>query len=1413
MLCAVFAIGVMANGTIPFSIQGVQVGDKAIVSISSDAYLTTMTITADGDYSFQDVPAGTHYIKAEATGYNVQDAQKVIVNEDGTIIPVVGIKLAITKMEPNDSVWTHSWHEDGSVSGYTTTAHVNTPPEIEFLGKMIVPSDVPSFGILQNEYKVLLVDEEETWTQEYAYRLVETFKTLPINYNELENAKFILTAHALDNDILVTDLGEGKEVRISKDVFQYANPFLVNLDGVRGKFYSKRLHHALTNFVTDYGNNEGIVNQILHERFGCQISGINYEELTRGITDEDEGRFQKFVPSELVSIINMFEELPEGFHQTPHLNYLIRRRNGHPHPLYPMAAAVAWCTENGYIEFMESTFGGNNQQFETLRLILHEKTHFLWAYSFSKEIKNDWIELGGWYIDPNSSEGWATTKDTEFVTAYAHGKNPNEDMAESVAYYLKDPELLQSRAPEKYEFIRDRIMHGVRYISKIPDHLTFEVLNLYPDYDYPGKIKRLDVKVEGAPEEDKKVTVEIELNNIEGYEDGASEAFLRMTSPTFIDENGEKHFQYRDLWLYPVDGNDHILRGTITDFSRYSKTGYWTAGGVYGEGIEIHDLQGNARYEGRNDYVWNMYIDNPLEDLEAPKYESGSLNYEVTDTVIEEHKAQNLHISFKVTDNRGIKTVVCRLNRTSNYTYDDIWGTYDAETQLAHINVPITEFWPTGDYSVDYIEFYDWAETVTRVCFSDSPMDEPVKKIHITTPNPDMVAPELDLDRMFVYAEPTHPESPDGETIVTINCYIRDDKSGLGRYTSYLLRDPQGVQHHFWAYHRNTYSTYFDGDPTVWERYTFTTILPVGSAPGIWGLAEMNLGDKAGNNKTYNFVETIIFEPDDSQTDYVLFTDLDENSLLTLGVNSESLNGYGYRYRVICDSTGQEINGNIHAEQKAAARIKAANGDDLIDLSEWPDGKVIVIVQVLDEEGNVTAVRSKTLIKTSETRKTAELACQKAMEVYQNYLPYYEGDGMAFYQHAIEEQASNDSVTMQIFTEIEQLENKISVSSMPDEDKVSYLAKLNEAKGNVSALKFENDSILSGNAFYNKVQQYYESVVAFHDRLPQYMERIETTATIDELKTLIAEIEQDAENVESSYLNPVVDAYQSLKETEPRLVQISEELEKCEVQIQLYVDEVDIVLARIAFMAKKTETEAACGQAMEIYQKYMSYYDGDGMLFYQQLTEGQSDNHGVAEGLLNEIEKLESDVSASGMTEETKVEYFTILNELKGSISALKIENDTILSGNAFYDRVQERYEDVAAYRDRVSQYLERIEAATVLDELNILLAEVEQDAKEIESSCLNPVISDYQGLEEIEPRLVQISEELEECEVQFQSCANEISDIITGIADIINAETIVVYTMNGFKQTMQKNDLKSLPNGIYIINGKKYVVKNGNTY
>ena len=163
---------------------------------------------------------------------------------------------------------------------------------------------------------------------------------------------------------------------------------------------------------------------------------------------------------------------------------------------------------------------------------MHEKAHFLWFYSFDQTLKDDWAELGGWFIDPTSASGWSTYNTTEVVSAYAHLKSPSEDIAESIAYYLTNPDALLSVSVRKYEFVRDRIMHGTRYVAQIREDLTFTVYNLFPDYTYPGKVTKIEVNVVGGSEEDKVVTIRASLHSDtkDPTIDGASFGYIRFAS-------------------------------------------------------------------------------------------------------------------------------------------------------------------------------------------------------------------------------------------------------------------------------------------------------------------------------------------------------------------------------------------------------------------------------------------------------------------------------------------------------------------------------------------------------------------------------------------------------------------------------------------------------------------------------------------------------------------------------------------------------------------------------------------------------------------------------------------------------------------------------------------------------------------
>ena len=116
-------------------------------------------------------------------------------------------------------------------------------------------------------------------------------------------------------------------------------------------------------------------------------------------------QIQEFYHEEKLEILSMFEELPEGTHKLNNLKYLVRRISDKI-ILSPSASAIAWGGLNT-IEFMSKGFNGTSLS-ATRRLILHEKACFIYWELVDEETKNDWIELGGWFLDPTAASGYST---------------------------------------------------------------------------------------------------------------------------------------------------------------------------------------------------------------------------------------------------------------------------------------------------------------------------------------------------------------------------------------------------------------------------------------------------------------------------------------------------------------------------------------------------------------------------------------------------------------------------------------------------------------------------------------------------------------------------------------------------------------------------------------------------------------------------------------------------------------------------------------------------------------------------------------------------------------------------------------------------------------------------------------------
>ena len=381
----------------------------------------------------------------------------------------------------------------------------------------------------------------------------------------------------------------------------------------------------------------------------------------------------------------------------------------------------------------------------------------------------------------------------------------------------------------------------------------------------------MDIEVTGAPEEDKKVRIEIELHALDGELEGATKAYTRIFS-----EIGT----FAELGLHPVGvprgQTGTVLSGSFT-LSKYAKAGYWSP-----DQIRLSDAHSNERFGGINDFGWRLYVNNPLEDVTPPQYVRNSLALSKSTAIREDREVQVIEATWKVVEeDSGIDdcagNLIVEIPGISIYSYrmglgrhgfDILPYRFDPQESLCRALRIVPHYMPSGVYTVVHIDMSDLAGNRAGFEFrhpshdpeSDFFVDEAGPQIEMVTDNPDYETPELDLNSIQIYAEPTQPDAPNGETLVTLEFRVRDNISGFC-LASANLRDPQGIDHFFHIYPPDRCGNKFlSGDPTQWTDYSWQLLLPVGSAPGIWGLSEMSVRDKANNWKSHDFTEIIHFD-------------------------------------------------------------------------------------------------------------------------------------------------------------------------------------------------------------------------------------------------------------------------------------------------------------------------------------------------------------------------------------------------------------------------------------------------------------------------------------------------------------------------------------------------------------------------
>ena len=298
-----FSLSIFGQNDFKVVVEGLKAGDSARVTLqkSSESLFKKWAKSEDGssvELNFtgnESLSNGKWALSIDATGYTYPTAKIINIPAD------VSAKITLTEMQTGS--YKYTWQDDDSAAGHSTQSYYSEPTNIVVLDRTVsVPNDYASIK-LRNDFGVVLSDDINSWSKEDSYRLYQMFSSLPFNpngegskvdFNSGEGVRgiFYLTDEEQYKDLTTNKDGDLVNAIVSQSAFTYSSPLVVTIDGIKGKFYSKRLYHVVVNYITDFAKDEEMVDWIAEGSFGFKFMKPNQE--TETLMGEDSSNFQEF---------------------------------------------------------------------------------------------------------------------------------------------------------------------------------------------------------------------------------------------------------------------------------------------------------------------------------------------------------------------------------------------------------------------------------------------------------------------------------------------------------------------------------------------------------------------------------------------------------------------------------------------------------------------------------------------------------------------------------------------------------------------------------------------------------------------------------------------------------------------------------------------------------------------------------------------------------------------------------------------------------------------------------------------------------------------------------------------------------------------------------------------------------------
>lgn len=246
------------------------------------------------------------------------------------------------------------------------------------------------------------------------------------------------------------------------------------------------------------------------------------------------------------------------------------------------------------------------------------------------------------------------------------------------------------------------------------------------------------------------------------------------------------------------------------------------------------------------------------------------------------------------------------------------------------------------------------------------------------------------------------------------------------------------------------------------------------------------------------------------------------------------------------------------------------------------------------------------------------------------------------------------------------------------------------------------------------------------------------------------------------------------------------------------------------YLTSKKDAIAVYDDGMAVLQRYKEYAEGKEQLLNDSISQQKADNSIMANTILSSADSLLSVVNDFAyLSEEEKSQYIQQIGTIKETVNNLKEESDnsTVHSQS---DLLEYAKEPIESLRYRLAVYLVSLNPVTVtgqkLDSIAKAFADYVEDIKE---RYMVPLDNAFLAQAITLARLTEIAQELAIQQELLGLLSEDLNLIISDVRQVQRLDlNVKVYTLDGRLKSMSEKELNSQPKGLYILKGKKRIVK-----